>query len=143
MQSIKEKLKKSKWVGQTALFLHKYGNFGYTTAVAVMIGVSAFFCGRLITIFEARPTIKFNQHLSISPSNNQVNEPAKVANSTIDTPSGATQGSYVASKTGKSYYFPWCAAAQRIKVANRLWFATKAAAEAAGYKPASNCHGLK
>lgn len=54
-------------------------------------------------------------------------------------PSG---GEYVASKTGTKYYLPWCGGAKLIKDANKVWLATKADAEAAGYAPASNCKGL-
>lgn len=51
-------------------------------------------------------------------------------------------GAYVASKTGAKYYLPWCGTASRIKEENKVWFATKADAEAAGYEPAANCKGL-
>lgn len=49
---------------------------------------------------------------------------------------------YVASKNGARYHYPWCSGAQNIKEENKLWFATKEAAEAAGYTPAQNCDGL-
>jgi hypothetical protein len=51
-------------------------------------------------------------------------------------------GQYVASKTGTKYYLPWCGTAKRIKDDNKVWFATKAEAEAAGYTPAKNCKGI-
>lgn len=51
-------------------------------------------------------------------------------------------GTYVASKTGSKYYLPSCAGAKRIKDENKVWFATKTAAETAGYSTASNCKGL-
>lgn len=51
-------------------------------------------------------------------------------------------GQYVASKTGTKYYLPSCATAKRIKDENKVWFATKAAAEAAGYQPSTTCKGL-
>jgi len=53
-----------------------------------------------------------------------------------------TQGTYVGSKNGSVYHFPWCSGAQRIKDENKVWFATKEEAERAGYRPASNCKGL-
>lgn len=49
---------------------------------------------------------------------------------------------YVASKNGTKYYLPTCGTAKRIKEENRVWFATKAEAEASGYAPAANCPGL-
>jgi len=57
---------------------------------------------------------------------------------------GAPQGSaaYVASKNGTKYYLPNCSGAKRISEANKVWFASPAAAVAAGYAPAANCKGL-
>lgn len=54
----------------------------------------------------------------------------------------AEGGQYVASRTGKSYHLPWCSGAKQIKEENKVWFASKEAAEAAGYAPAKNCNGL-
>ena len=54
----------------------------------------------------------------------------------------AAEGNFVASKSGKAYHLPWCPGAGRIKAENRVWFATKEEAEAAGYAPAGNCKGL-
>lgn len=49
---------------------------------------------------------------------------------------------YMASKNGTKYYLPTCGTAKRIKEENRVWFATKDEAVAAGYSPAANCPGL-
>ena len=54
----------------------------------------------------------------------------------------AGEGSVVASKTGTAYYLPWCSAAKRIKPENKVTYASRAAAEAAGLTPAKNCKGL-
>jgi len=51
-------------------------------------------------------------------------------------------GEVVASKNGTKYFLPWCGGASQIKDENKLWFANKEAAEAAGYQPAANCKGL-
>lgn len=51
-------------------------------------------------------------------------------------------GQVVASKNGTKYYLPDCAGASRISDANRVWFASSAAARAAGYEPAANCKGI-
>lgn len=56
--------------------------------------------------------------------------------------SAPKSGQYVASKTGTKYYLPSCSGANRIKDENKVWFATKQAAEAAGYAPSSTCKGL-
>ncbi len=49
---------------------------------------------------------------------------------------------FVASRTGKSYYFPWCGIVKRIKKENLISFTSKTEAEKAGYSP-GNCAGLK
>jgi|CXWL01.1.fsa_nt_gi hypothetical protein len=53
-----------------------------------------------------------------------------------------TGGAYVASKSSTKYHLPRCPGAQRIAEANKIWFATKAEAEKAGYTPAANCPGI-
>ncbi len=57
-------------------------------------------------------------------------------------PSIPAGGEVVASKNGAKYYLPWCGGVKLIKEDNKVWFATREAAEAAGYTPAANCKGL-
>ena len=54
----------------------------------------------------------------------------------------STTGQVVASKNGTKYYLPWCAGADRISDANKVWFPSPNAAKSNGYSPASNCNGL-
>lgn len=54
----------------------------------------------------------------------------------------AQGGQYVASKNGSAYYLPFCGGASRIKEENKVWFSSKAEAEAKGYRPAKNCKGI-
>lgn len=74
----------------------------------------------------------------------EVVPPATVAASASAAGGGAAtvEGQYVASKNGTKYYLPSCSGASRINEANKVWFATAAAAVAAGYAPAANCPGL-
>ena len=48
----------------------------------------------------------------------------------------------VAPRDGNAYYFPWCAGADRVRDANKIWFQSAGAAEAAGYSPGKGCAGL-
>lgn len=48
----------------------------------------------------------------------------------------------VASKNGTKYYFPWCSGVDKIKLENKVIFATEDNARKAGLTPASNCPGL-
>jgi len=52
------------------------------------------------------------------------------------------EGGYVASKNSDKYHLPWCSGAKRISEKNKIWFANKTEAEAAGYTPAGNCKGI-
>lgn len=54
----------------------------------------------------------------------------------------AGEGKYVASKNGSKYYLASCGGAARISEANKVWFDSALAAQAAGYTPAANCPGL-
>lgn len=49
----------------------------------------------------------------------------------------------VASKSGTKYHLTTCGGAKQIKPENKIFFSSRAAAEAAGYKPAANCPGLQ
>lgn len=49
------------------------------------------------------------------------------------------QGAVVASKSGKTYYFPWCSGISRIKPENMRWFSTVLEAQKYGLKQAKNC----
>ncbi|MDP1689766.1 MAG: hypothetical protein Q8L52_00985 [bacterium] len=66
--------------------------------------------------------------------------PSKSPASEVGAPTGSV--GVVASKNGTKYYLPSCAGADRISSANKVSFASVAAAVAAGYAPAANCKGL-
>jgi len=51
-------------------------------------------------------------------------------------------GLLVASRTGGTYYYPWCAGASKIATQNQVWFQDEASAQKVGYVPAKNCKGL-
>lgn len=105
----------------------------YLTAIIILVAVISFGLGRLSKIREEKTpiTIEDSQPATLTigtVSNKNVTESPKI---------------FVASKNGKKYYYAWCESANVIKEQNRVWFATKDAAEKAGYQPAANCKGLK
>lgn len=51
-------------------------------------------------------------------------------------------GRVVASKSGKTFYYPWCSGRNRIKPENERWFDDSEQALKYGLKPAKNCLGL-
>ena len=89
-----------------------------TLAIIVLVGLLAFALGRLSAVYGNRGELK------------------------IEYPAAQSAATIVASRTGSKYFLPWCGSAQSIKEENRVYFATAADAEAAGYSPARNCKGL-
>jgi hypothetical protein len=65
---------------------------------------------------------------------------ASVVSTVTTAPSQNKQ--YVGSKNGTVYHLPWCSGAKRISQENMVWFSSKTEAEAAGYRPATNCKGI-
>jgi len=120
------------------LVSRKAQDAGLIVAV-VFLGILTFGLGRLSALSEQKTPVA----LCATAGTLGGGLPAAPAAAGI---SGAnaprTQGSYVASKSGAAYHYPWCSGAQRIKEENKIWFTSKEDAEAAGYRPASNCKGL-
>ena len=94
--------------------------------IILFIGFGSFGLGRLSMLESVRPPVSIT------------NAP-KVAE-----PRGMNIGGLiVASRTGSSYYFPWCSGVDKILLQNRVWFASEEKARQAGYSPAKNCKGLE
>jgi hypothetical protein len=121
---------------------------GLLIGAVVLLGVLSFGLGRLSAVDVERggvalcnaPVEQTATALSVLP----VTETGVTLDSSADMeqPAMTDKGTYVASKSGSAYHFPWCSGAQRIKEENKVWFGTKEEAERAGYRPASNCKGL-
>ncbi|HEY4473754.1 MAG TPA: hypothetical protein VI957_01160 [Candidatus Paceibacterota bacterium] len=118
-------------------------------AIIFLVALLAFGLGRLSIIYSEEGEFKIeypqqsaaavlSQNAQPGTQNAGANE-SDVTSSMLQVPSS---GGYVASKTGSKYHLPWCAGAQSIKEENKIYFATKAEAEARGYTPAANCKGL-
>ncbi len=100
------------------------GEWGIPILV-VFVGFASFGLGRLSTSEDTRPSVSVRQveGVEIKPI--------------------AVGGQVVASRSGKTYHFPWCPGAISMKETNKIWFKDETAARAAGYTPAANCAGLK
>ncbi len=129
-----------------AAFIRKYKarlglNFEafFIPAVVVLVGLTAFGLGRLSAL-----GVQGDEPAAAAVASYQAAEqpapiaPAQAAPAQV----GESSGKYVASKSGTKYYLPSCAGVSRIKEENKVWFATAAEAQAAGYGPAANCPGL-
>lgn len=99
----------------------------YTAGVLILVGVASFGLGRQ----------------SVESTENEAIVAPVVRQTALkveEKPLPATQ--YVASKNGQVYHLPHCSGAKNISPANKITFASKAEAEAAGYRPAANCKGI-
>jgi len=101
-------------------------------AVIILVALISFGLGRLSKIEESRTPI------TIENLTGAIHQ-----GESLDAIQGLPlEKSFVASKNGTKYHYPWCPGAQSIKEENKIWFSTKEEAEKAGYQPASNCKGL-
>lgn len=101
----------------------------------VLTGLTAFGLGRLSAMGEegARLLIR------LPDGTTQTAAAYQSAAAPAEPGAAARAGAYVASKSGSKYYPSTCAGAARIKEENKIWFATVADAESAGYTAAANC----
>src|SRR3989344_8413380 len=110
----------------------------YLAAIIILVAVISFGLGRLSKIREEKTPITIEN----VKENAETGESKSLSTSNVDNEI-KTDKIFVASKNGKKYYYAWCESANVIKEQNRIWFATQAEAEKAGYQPAANCKGLK
>ena len=122
----------------------------YLALLLILVGVLSFILGRYsqsaaqaegVRICTVEESVLSAQGVDASQGGGLETQVPAVTPST-QVGAVAAQGNFVASKSGKAYHLPWCPGAGRIKAENRVWFATKEEAEAAGYAPAGNCKGL-
>jgi hypothetical protein len=120
-------------------------------AIVLLVGVGCFGLGRLAAITASKPELQFGAiDLSDTPVGGYAHFVDNRAqnNQTVRTGQGGStvpQGvdAVVAAKGGEAYHLLNCPGAAHIKEENRIYFASPAAATAAGYRPAKNCPGLK
>ena len=144
--SIKEIGTKCKGVGQTLVRTLERQDI-FTVLLILLVGIASFGLGRLSALDTTRHgNIEVLEPLT-TPTNAQNSPETRVMNASALSASvgstTATQGKFVASKSGTKYHYPWCSGAKRIKDENKVWFDTAEAARAAGYTPAANCPGLE
>jgi len=94
-------------------------------AIVFLVALASFGLGRLSALEDDRPPVAVTE-----------------APAAMKPQAMAMGGLLVASRTGSTYYYPWCSGASKIALANQVWFASEAAAQKAGYAPAKNCKGL-
>src|SRR3989338_11030388 len=99
----------------------------YLAAIIILTAAISFGLGRLSKIREEKTPITIES--------SEISETKPLSTSNVDNEI-KTDKIFVASRNGKKYYYIWCESANVIKEQNRIWFATQAEAEKAGYQPA-------
>lgn len=108
------------------------------TVLIVTVSLVSFWLGRLSTGPMSGPGQNIADIAAPAAVSLSLGEHATSSNQTGENPGGG----YVASRNGTKYHLPWCSGAQQISEKNKIFFATKQEAEAAGYTPASNCKDI-
>lgn len=136
MEGMQEVIKIAKSEEEKRSIWHKV----LTIASIFLFGILCFGLGRLSKIEESKPDLVIEQTLQTAQTIQTVQTSTK--SPLTQTSQTGARGEYVASKNGTKYYLPNCSGVKRIAEANKIWFATKADAEARGLTPAANCPGL-
>lgn len=110
--------------------------------VVVLVGIGAFGLGRISKIEGSKAPIRIENEPMAPADTFAPSAPKDTTQEASVVGAVGQQDTFVASKSGTKYYFPWCSGAQRIAPANLIHFATQEAAKAAGYSPSSTCKGL-
>ncbi|MEK7613880.1 MAG: Ada metal-binding domain-containing protein [Patescibacteria group bacterium] len=126
IQNILEKIKE---------FPREYWNDLFVIGVILVVSLASFGLGRLSVLYTEKEEEFAISYVPQVPSESI----PQVAGVEAATPTAQV---YVASKLGSKYHLPWCSGAQTMKEENKIYFNSKAEAEAAGYTPALNCKGI-
>ena len=111
------------------------------STLIIVVAIASFVLGRY-SVWEGNGASSVTTSAPLEPAVVMVPPAAAPTSTTAISAVGAGAGAYVASKSGTKYHLPWCGSAKQIKEENKIWFSTKADAEAAGYTPAANCPGI-
>lgn len=121
-----------------SLLLNDHIFFGL---IVVLVGISSFALGRasadgLTALGSSKESV-----LPIKATESPLITANPLSKSQTSTSSGDIR--LVASKSGTKYHLEDCPGSKQIKESNKIFFTSRQAAEAAGYKPAANCQGLQ
>jgi hypothetical protein len=113
----------------------------YYSAVIILASLLSFGLGRLSVV----PNVELSSVSGVTQQSSALisqNLPQIAQDMATTSTTTEAEILYVGSKNSNKYHLPWCSGAQRIAEANKVYFKSKAEAEAAGYTPAANCKGI-
>ena len=144
-RTIQDLIEKIKGTAQHSPFrpraLPTLPNDVFLGVIIILVAFGSFGLGRLSRIEGARTPIRIENAPKVTSET--FTQKAVVADTVPSLASlGSGSSQLVGSKNGKKYYYVWCSGVSRIAGGNRVYFETKADAEARGYTPSSTCKGL-
>ncbi len=111
--------------------------------IVILVGLGSFELGRLSKAGTSSGIKVEYQGKETNLSANTVSALPNELKSIVKTPEATSSPSgknFFASSRGSKYYSLGCSAGKTIKQANRIYFATSAEAESAGYTLSSSCN---
>lgn len=108
----------------------------FTALLVLLLGLGGLGLYELYSLESQKPAIV----ITSSPGQPAVIDKSTPAEPIANNNATAKEGKVLASKNGKKFYYPWCSGVSRIKEINRVYFASAAEAQVAGYTQAANCH---
>jgi hypothetical protein len=110
--------------------------------IIMLLAGASFGLGRLSTLESTKGKIQIEYPDAVTRTLDETEGFIAAAGASIGDRTNAEGGEFVASINSTVYHLPWCSGAKRINDANKIYFASKAEADAAGYRPAANCPGI-
>lgn len=114
----------------------------FASVLIVLVGIVSFGLGRLGVVEPTTDSQTASVQLAPEPFIIEAGgDTGSRTNADSVSPAPVT-GRLVASKSGSRYHLLDCPSASQIKESNKVYFASEAEAQAAGYTKAANCPGL-
>lgn len=119
-------------------FVETYADEFFLIAVFLLAAIVSFGMGRLSV------TGSSSGDLLIESTPVEINSVVQAVEQTQVSEQGSSEPTQiVGNKKSKIYHRADCSGAQRLSEANKIYFASIAAAKDAGYRPAGNCPNLE
>jgi hypothetical protein len=109
-----------------------------TVIIVILVGLGSFELGRLSKQNESSG-IRIEYPPALEASAIKAASPSGEGNTAPAPASDSSSKKFFASSRGSKYYPVTCSAGKTIKIENRVYFATKAEAEKAGYELSGSC----
>lgn len=132
-------VKKIKSAGPSLRALPNIPDDVFLGAVIILVAFGSFGLGRLSVSERAKTPVRIENAPEITTETFMTTTIKEKSAGFVANKEGV---SLVGSKNGAKYHYTWCAGAQKITEANRVYFTSKEEAATRGYAPASNCKGL-